>query len=82
MKFLKDEDFAVLATLVNEPAAVVWLRLGNATNSMLRNWLGPLFPQIVQRLAAADLASERRESLSFSEYSPTGTGKSESVSPK
>lgn len=54
----KDEDFAALTTLVDEPAAVVWLRLGNATNSMLRNWLGPLLPEILQRLAAGETLIE------------------------
>lgn len=47
----KDEYFAVLATLVAQPASVVWLRLGNATNSSRRNWLGPLLPEIMQCLA-------------------------------
>ncbi|MCA1957887.1 MAG: DUF5615 family PIN-like protein [Nitrospira sp.] len=28
----KDEDFAILATLDDKPAAVVWVRIGNATN--------------------------------------------------
>lgn len=46
----KDEDFATLATLVDGPASVVWLRLGNATNTALRNWLEPLLPDILQDL--------------------------------
>lgn len=54
----KDEDFAVLATLADKPAPVVWLRLGNATNSVLRNWLGPLLPEILQRLAAGETLIE------------------------
>ena len=54
----KDEDFAGLATLADEPAPVVWLRLGNATNSALQNWLGPLIPEILQRLAAGETLIE------------------------
>ncbi|MBM4125371.1 MAG: hypothetical protein FJ246_10570 [Nitrospira sp.] len=54
----KDEDFAVLATLGDRPAAVVWVRFGNATNAMLRNWLAPLLPEIVQRLAAGETLIE------------------------
>lgn len=54
----KDEDFAALATLVDQPAAVVWLRLGNATNSSLRNWSGPLLPEILQRLAGGETLIE------------------------
>ncbi len=54
----KDDDFAALATLLDEPAAVVWLRLGNATNSALRNWLEPLLPEILQRLASGETLVE------------------------
>jgi predicted nuclease of predicted toxin-antitoxin system len=54
----KDEDFAALATLADKPAAVVWLRLGNATNSRLQSWLGPLIPNIVDRLAAGETLIE------------------------
>ncbi len=55
---MKDEDFAALAALLDEPAAVVWLRLGNATNSVLRNWLGPLLPEILERLAGGETLIE------------------------
>lgn len=54
----KDEDFATLATLGDKPAPVVWIRFGNATNSKLRNWLEPLLPEIVQRLAAGETLIE------------------------
>jgi predicted nuclease of predicted toxin-antitoxin system len=54
----KDEDFAALATLADKPAAVVWLRLGNATNARLQSWLRPLIPQIVDRLAAGETLVE------------------------
>lgn len=54
----KDEDFAALAILDKTPAAVVWIRFGNATNAKLRNWLEPLLPEIVQRLAAGETLIE------------------------
>lgn len=54
----KDEDFAALATLGDKPAAVVWVRIGNATNAMLQNWLAPLLPEIVQRLATGETLIE------------------------
>lgn len=54
----KDDDFAALATLADDPAAVVWIRLGNATNRVLRNWLEPLLPEILQRLAAGETLIE------------------------
>lgn len=46
----KDEDFVSLC--LNEPdsPAVVWLRIGNATNRVLFAWLEPLWPGIVRSL--------------------------------
>lgn len=44
--------------LGNRPAAVVWVRFDNATNAKLRNWLAPLLPEIVQRLAAGETLIE------------------------
>ncbi|TAK87489.1 MAG: hypothetical protein EPO20_04070 [Betaproteobacteria bacterium] len=46
----KDEDFVALATLAPESAPVVWVRLGNATNAALKEWLEPLLADIVQRI--------------------------------
>lgn len=54
----KDEDFTTLATLGDKPASVVEIRFGNATNAKLRNWLEPLLPEIVQRLAAGETLIE------------------------
>lgn len=54
----KDEDFTTLAMLEGRPAAVVWIRLGNATNMKLRIWLESLLPEIVQRLAAGETLIE------------------------
>lgn len=54
----KDEDFAVLATLGESPAAVVWIRFGNATNTMLRTWFTPLLPEIIERLTSGETLIE------------------------
>ncbi len=54
----KDEDFATLATLDDKPAAVVWVRIGNATNTMLQKRLAPLLSEIVQRLATGETLIE------------------------
>ena len=54
----KDEDFAVLVTLLTDPPPVVWLRLGHATNAALCNWLEPLLAEIVQRLSAGEILIE------------------------
>ncbi len=56
--FTKDEDFATLSALSDGPASVVWVRFGNATNVELRKWLEPIFPEIVQRLAAGETLIE------------------------
>lgn len=50
----KDEDFVALAALARESAPVVWVRLGNATNAALKQWLGPLLPDIVRRLQSGE----------------------------
>jgi len=54
----KDEDFATLVTLGDKPPSVVWIRFGNATSAKLRNWLEPLLPEIVQRLAVGETLIE------------------------
>jgi len=46
----KDEDFATLATLDRSSPPVVWLRLGNATNAILRDWLQSRFDAVIREL--------------------------------
>lgn len=50
----KDEDFAALATIADDSAPVVWLRLGNSTNAALVEWLEPLLGDIVGRIEAGE----------------------------
>lgn len=50
----KDDDFTALAALAPDPAPVVWLRLGNATNAAPKSWIEPLLPDIVQRLESGE----------------------------
>ena len=54
----KDEDFAVRRLLTTVGPAVVWLRVGNTSNRGLLQWLTPLWPDIVRRLAAGDVLIE------------------------
>lgn len=54
----KDEDF-----ITRHPPGdymLVWLRLGNATNRNLLDWLEPRWPQIVTLLAAGEPLVEVR----------------------
>ncbi len=46
----KDEDFATAARTAkgNDAPVVVWLRIGNATNPVLRSWFEPRLAGIVQ----------------------------------
>ena len=46
----KDEDFAVRAKRSRNSPKVVWLQIGNCSNSALRMWLEPLLPAIVSQL--------------------------------
>ena len=46
----KDEDFVARAARpsTTKPPVVVWLRVGNTTNSVLRTWFEPRLPGIVE----------------------------------
>lgn len=44
----KDEDFATRVTLDRLSPPVVWLRLGNATNAVLRDWLQTRFDAVIR----------------------------------
>lgn len=44
----KDEDFAELARGRDASPVIVWLRVGNSSNKILRAWLEPRLPGIVQ----------------------------------
>lgn len=47
----KDEDFAVRSVQAAAPPVIVWLRVGNTTNRVLRAWIEPRLPDIVQLVA-------------------------------
>lgn len=41
--------------LVSEPGvAVILIRIGNCTNQALRQWLSPLFSEIVEKVKAGE----------------------------
>ena len=46
----KDEDFAARAAREATAPVIVWLRIGNATNHVLIQWLEPHWTQIVSLL--------------------------------
>lgn len=56
----KDEDF--VSKCIGNPAApaVVWIRLGNCTNSVLFAWLETFIPEIVRRLKDGEKLIELR----------------------
>lgn len=43
----KDEDFPTRAQQTDTSPVIVWLRIGNATNRILRQWFMPQLPQIL-----------------------------------
>ena len=46
----KDEDFAEWVRRGRIGPAIVWLRIGNCSNPVLREWLEPLLPAIIRQL--------------------------------
>lgn len=56
----KDEDFIARCIRESKAPPVVWLRIGNATNRVLFNWLEPFLPEIKQRLAQGEKLIEIR----------------------
>jgi predicted nuclease of predicted toxin-antitoxin system len=56
----KDEDFAARAARDATSPVIVWLRVGNATNRALLQWLEPRWSQIVMLLNAGHRLIEVR----------------------
>jgi len=56
----KDEDFAERCMAGNQVPAVIWLRLGNATNPELLGWFMPRWSSMLGRLKAGDRFIEVR----------------------
>jgi len=56
----KDEDF--VERFRRQPGApvIIWLRIGNATNRVLLDWIMPALPNIIIRLDAGDRFIEVR----------------------
>ncbi|HEX4139788.1 MAG TPA: DUF5615 family PIN-like protein [Candidatus Methylacidiphilales bacterium] len=50
----KDEDFAERCLVAADAPVVIWLRIGNATNPELLDWLLPLWPLVLLRIEAGD----------------------------
>jgi len=47
----KDEDFAVRSAQTASAPVIVWLRVGNTTNRVLRAWIEPRLPGLVALVA-------------------------------
>ncbi len=56
----KDEDFLTLRAARPGDCAVVWLRIGNATNHALLAWLSPRFARVLAALEAGETVVEVR----------------------
>ena len=46
----KDEDFADWVARGKPGPSIIWLRIGNCSNTALLIWFGRLLPQIINRL--------------------------------
>lgn len=46
----KDEDFAARSVQAATGPVIVWLRVGNTTNRVLRAWIEPRLPGVVRLL--------------------------------
>jgi predicted nuclease of predicted toxin-antitoxin system len=56
----KDEDFAERTARTTSGPVIVWLRIGNATNRVLLQWLTPRWAEITTHLEAGDRLIEVR----------------------
>lgn len=59
----KDEDFAARAGQMGQDRrapVIVWLRIGNCSNRALREWFGPLLPDIAREIEAGQRFIEIR----------------------
>ena len=50
----KDEDFARRIRLGEPEPAILWLRLGNATNRILTQWLAGAWPDAINALQSGE----------------------------
>ncbi len=57
---MKTSCSAVSAAQLRPSSVIVCLRIGNATNPQLLNWLMPLWPAVLKRLDAGDRLIEVR----------------------
>ena len=56
----KNEDFAIMHRLSENAPAVVWVRIGNATNRVLMGRLRPVLPEVLDALAGGESIVEVR----------------------
>ena len=56
----KDEDYVALSRARFGEVPVVWIRIGNCTNTVLLRWFGPLWPEICRRVENGEKLVEVR----------------------
>lgn len=56
----KDADFAERTARTPTGPVILWLRIGNATNRVLMNWLTPRWEEVTDHLKAGDRLIEVR----------------------
>ena len=56
----KDGDFTVLRQRLRSGPAVVWLRIGNATNKYLITWFDARYPAVFKALESGEVIVEVR----------------------
>lgn len=50
----KDEDFAERVLFSPKGPAVVWLRIGNCSNSAILQWMSPLLDDLTQKIESGE----------------------------
>lgn len=60
MIITKDEDFAQMASRMDESPVVVWVRVGNTRRTALLAWFEPLIEEIVSMVERGDEIIEVR----------------------
>jgi len=56
----KDEDFVVRVRQDQSGPVMVWLRIGNCSNSALQEWFTPLLPAILEEIERGNRIVEVR----------------------
>ena len=50
----KDEDFAIRASVSDAPPRIVWIRIGNCSNTRLLTWFEQELPAVIEALESGN----------------------------